>query len=371
VHSPLKRKVRLVLLITGFWLLVALFMWVVDILFVASLPQVALTPETVRITFETTMLGGLLGGLLGGSGIVFFLKDRIRHLPLAAVLGLHTATYILSIIVVASVVSAVFHAREHSVALWRPEVFLSVVDFLASPAFVRVLLLWAATAGFTSVLLEVNDKYGPGVFRDFLLGRYHRPKVEQRFFLFLDLRGSTTIAERLGHIEYFDFLGRFIADATDPILAREGQIHEYVGDEIVVSWKAEDGAHDANCVACFFAIRDAFAARADAYRHRFGLVPDFKASVHFGPVTVGEIGVVKKEIVFSGDVLNTTARIQERCNVLGVDLLVSGDALDHLDREVSAVPVEEIELRGKAVPVTLFTVDEPPLAAGDRDRAAH
>ena len=220
------------------------------------------------------------------------------------------------------------------------------------------------------MLLEVNDKYGPGVFRDFLLGRYHRPKVEERFFLFLDLRGSTTIAERLGHIEYFDFLGQFIADATDPILARGGQIHQYVGDEIVVSWPAEEGAQHANCVVCFFAIQDAFAMRADAYRDRFGLVPDFKAGVHFGPVTAGEIGVVKKEIVFSGDVLNTTARIQERCNAHGVDLLVSGDALDRLGRDVTAVPVEQIELRGKAVPVRLFTVDGPPTAWRGRDRAA-
>jgi adenylate cyclase len=364
VDAPLKRRVRLVFAITGLWLVVALFMWVYDVLFLLSLPRDALIGtdilgrEGLRSTFETSLLGALLGGLLGGGAIAFFLRDRIRHLPMAAVLTIHSATYVVIIVLVSAFVSGFYLMRAHSVAPWQPEVRRGVATFLASAAFLRVLVLLSATAGLTSILLEVNDKYGPGVLKDFLLGRYHRPKVEERFFMFLDLRGSTTIAERLGHVRYFNFLSDFVAHATDPILSHEGQIHEYVGDEIVVSWLPAHGARDANCLACFFDLRRSIEGAAPQWKDRYGIVPDFKAGVHFGSVTTGEIGVVKKEIVFSGDVLNTTARIQERCNAHQVDLLVSEEALGQLNGvRVEAKPVEEVELRGKARPITLYAVE--------------
>ena len=48
--------------------------------------------------------------------------------------------------------------------------------------------------------------------------------------------------------------------------------------------------------------------------YQYGVVPEFKAGFHVGFATVGEIGVLKKIIAFSGDVLNTTSRIQSNCN---------------------------------------------------------
>ena len=63
------------------------------------------------------------------------------------------------------------------------------------------------------------------------------------------------------------------------------------------------------------------------YKKTFGLLPEFKAGIHLGEVTTGEIGVIKRDITFSGDVLNTTARIQGLCNQYEVDILVSDELL--------------------------------------------
>ena len=43
----------------------------------------------------------------------------------------------------------------------------------------------------------------------------------------------------------------------------------------------------------------------------FGVVPRIRGSLHFGPVIVGEIGDIKRAIVFNGDVMNTAARLEE------------------------------------------------------------
>ena len=90
-----------------------------------------------------------------------------------------------------------------------------------------------------------------------------------------------------------------------------------------------------------------------------GTVPEFKAGLHYGFVMTGEIGVVKREIAFSGDVLNTTSRIQEKCNELGVNILLSNSLLDKLNLHMNIFAprqMGEMELRGKLKKVMLYTI---------------
>jgi adenylate cyclase len=93
------------------------------------------------------------------------------------------------------------------------------------------------------------------------------------------------------------------------------------------------------------------------YHKKFGLLPQFKAGLHCGKVTTGEIGVIKKEIIFTGDVLNTTARIQGLCNQFNVDILVSGELVKKLEPETSfsIKSLGENELRGRDEKIGLFT----------------
>ena len=108
---------------------------------------------------------------------------------------------------------------------------------------------------------------------------------------------------------------------------------------------------------CFLSLKESFLKQSNKYRSKYGLVPTFKAGFHFGNVTIGEIGELKKDIIFTGDVLNTTARIQSQCNSHIVDVLVSGELVNQL------MPTEDFqfkshgksELRGKKDQIELFT----------------
>ena len=96
------------------------------------------------------------------------------------------------------------------------------------------------------------------------------------------------------------------------------------------------------------------------FKEQFGLAPSFKAGIHFGKTTVGEIGAIKKDIMFTGDVLNATARIQGLCNDYEVDLIVSGDlikALD-LDQPYASRFLGEGALKGKRERKDIFTVTQ-------------
>jgi adenylate cyclase len=199
---------------------------------------------------------------------------------------------------------------------------------------------------------------GANVLGYFMAGVYSRPKEEERIFLFLDLEGSTQLAERLGSARYFELLRRIVDDLTEPVLEAEGEIYQYAGDEVVITWPIEAGMRAANCVRCFFGIRAAVARHAARYERDFGVVPRFRGGLHGGTVTAGELGDLRQQIVFVGDILNTAARLEEYAKRTGLDLVASGALLDRLvlPPGIEATRYGELALRGKQVSVAAYSL---------------
>jgi adenylate cyclase len=245
-------------------------------------------------------------------------------------------------------------------AVFDEEVVRNLLVFVSQPAFWNIILFMGLLFSFTLFHSGMTDYVGQNVLINYLFGKYHHPREEHRIFLFLDLRSSTSIAEQLGHDIYFEWLNEYYADVTAAIIESGGQIYQYVGDELVVTWNYRHGLEDNNCLRCFFRCQEMIKAHHDKYLTRYGHVPQFKAGLHGGHVTTGKIGVIKKEIVFTGDVLNTAARIQGLCNQYKASLLVSEALLRHLEyeKEFEAAIIGEITLRGKDEPVRLYGVSE-------------
>jgi len=212
-------------------------------------------------------------------------------------------------------------------------------------------------------MLQVNDKFGPGILWKFITGEYYHPRQEERIFMFIDLRSSTTIAEKMNSKKFFMLLKEIYNDMTEPILNSKGEIYQYVGDEVVVSWPVEKGLAGNNCLLCFFGIQRAIEERKEHYIREYDLLPSFKAGLHIGEATVGEIGVIKKDIVYSGDVLNTTSRIEGQCNNFDVNILLSAELLERmrLSNEYQQTALGEISLKGKQEMILLYTIKDKTL----------
>jgi adenylate cyclase len=225
---------------------------------------------------------------------------------------------------------------------------------------VYALPYFALVAVVVQFLQQMNRIVGINVLRYFFTGAYHRPHAEERIFLFLDLEGSTQLAERLGSARYFELLRQFVDDLTEPVLESRGAIYQYAGDEVVITWPHEAGAREAACVRCFFGIRAVVAERATAYQRQFGVVPRFRGGLHGGTVTAGELGDLRQEIVFVGDILNTAARLEEYAKRAGLELIASGALLEGLTlpRGVVASRCGELELRGKDARVTAYSLSD-------------
>jgi len=229
---------------------------------------------------------------------------------------------------------------------------------LFDPHLVYALPFFAAFAFSLEFVLQMNRMVGTNVLGYFVAGAYHRPVEERRIFMFLDLVGSTQLAERLGNAPYYELLRRFVDALSGPIVATGGEIYQYAGDEVVITWREDRGLRDAACVRCFWLIEDEIERSAADYERDFGMVPRFRAGLHGGLVTAGELGDLKQQIVFVGDILNTAARLEEYAKRAGLALVVSRAVLDRIDLPATAIVGEpqELELRGRAARVAVSHV---------------
>jgi adenylate cyclase len=302
--------------------------------------------------FAGVVRGTLTGAVIaGGVGTIESLiamqawTAPLRDAPLAVHLTIKTVI-LLAVILFGLVLGAWLFPTPREVGAWLPFQWVDVA--------------FALVASFVfNFLIEVNRMLGRNVLLNFITGRYHRPKLEERVFLFIDMVGSTGTAERLGDRVFLRLLNRFVADLTVPIMAARGEIYRYVGDELIATWKLTDGLVEARCVRACFAALDRLASGAPAYQREFGLVVTFRAGLHCGPVVIGEMGTVKKEIVFLGDTVNTTARIQNFCRETGDQILASAVLLDRLALPPYIVkrPIGDRRLRGKESDIALFALE--------------
>jgi adenylate cyclase len=217
-------------------------------------------------------------------------------------------------------------------------------------------LYWIIIFFITQLFLIVNEKYSPGVFRDILLGRYIQPKIEKRIVMFIDLKDSTPIAEKLGHELYFKFIRDFIYQVSTAVIEFEGTIYQYVGDEVVISWLFKKN-NTRKCMDAIIQSRKNIQKKSGHFRRIYGIVPEFRVGIHVGNVTVGEIGVIKKDIAMSGDTMNTTARIRSACNELNCNFIVSKDFIDNIGlKDWQSESLGIVDFKGKSSGIELFTL---------------
>jgi adenylate cyclase len=212
---------------------------------------------------------------------------------------------------------------------------------------------------FLILFLEISSLLSAQFFYKYFTGKYHRPVQEDRIFMFVDIKSSTTMAEQLGDIHYSNLLQDLFNDFTDAILASRAEIYQYAGDEIILTWRTTTGLKNSRCLYCFYLLKQCIKKREEYYLKTYNVIPKFKAGMHIGNAVTTWVGKVKKEIVYHGDLLNTTSRIECKCNEFNHDFVISETMKNALPETIPVIYTHqgEILLRGKAKPTKLYTVD--------------
>ena len=206
--------------------------------------------------------------------------------------------------------------------------------------------------------LQVEVLVGKGTFGKYLRGKYHKPKIEHRAFLFLDMVNSTALAEKLGDRRYYRLLNAFFRLMSRPIFLSKGEIYKYVGDEVIVSWKLKEGQKLNDCVDTVFNIYQQIQKNNKRFLKEFHVVPDFRASLHKGDVVCAQVGDLKREIAYNGDVVNSTARMQTTCKKIRERFVISDEVYQRLKspEDYTTRSIGKVPLAGKTQELHLHVV---------------
>lgn len=308
-------------------------------------------------SFLIVSIGSLLMGLFQGCVEVLWMRAYFSKLALWKKFVYKSAFYLLLIILFMSVLTLIANAILLNSPIFSQKVFDSLLKFISEFSFWTIVIYTGVILDIALFYSEIEAYLGSNVLMNYL-GKYHTPNQEKRIFMFLDMKSSTTIAEQIGHERYFELLKTYYADMTNAILETSGEVYQYVGDEIVVAWNEKKGIQKNNCIHCFIKISKAIHKNKAYYIEQFGLVPEFKAGFHIGEVTVGEIGIIKKDIIYTGDVLNTTARIQAECNTYNSKTLISETLFNQLTEKqgYTFMKIDKLLLEGKKEHIQLYNV---------------
>ena len=232
--------------------------------------------------------------------------------------------------------------------------------FVFTPVGFIALLNFAVYSFLYHLVRLMNKSMGPGILGEYLIGKYFNPREENRIFLFIDLKSSTTIAEKIGHKTYSSLLQECFIHLTKPLLQFHGQVYQYVGDEVVITWKTRDGIRKDRCLDFFFLFLEELEKNRFYFVEKYGVFPEFKAGMSSGFVTVAEVGELKSEISFHGDVLNTASRLQGLCNDYGKKILISEFLHEELNNSDSFEIqfIGDLQLKGKERKVKIYSVDQ-------------
>jgi adenylate cyclase len=333
-------KLRQLGIIMVVWLIIGFIIPFYDRL--ALITTNAVTPVPKYSMLEAIIINmgaAFTGALLGGSFLVFYVNVRFRDKSYGYTI-LAVAGAFLVVIAIVNILLRLFNIPSE----WT--------------RIAKNCLVWGIIVTVTQLFLQINNKFGQGVFWNIIRGKYNTPREEERIFMFLDLNSSTTIAEQLGDKKYHAFLKDLFTDITNPILDNKGEIYQYVGDEVIVAWKYGEGIQNSKCVQCFFDIKFHLQQLNNKYLQQYGVIPSFKAGIHCGKVVAGEVGIIKRDITYSGDVLNTTSRIQDMCKEFNEEVIVSGDlaASLRLAGNFAAQTLGSIKLKGKQKEMLLIAL---------------
>lgn len=299
-------------------------------------------------SLQTALIEGALMGILIGLGCTATdLLSRstrrgglARRLPIAALVLFRAAAFGFFILV----------------GLCLPLWVISGVKFWQDPSFGSAFLIAVLVAAIISIIIEITRLLGTEATLSLLTGRYRQPRLEDRIVLFADLTGSTTLAESIGDLRFHAFLGDVALDLSPAIEAARGDVHRYVGDAVIVTWRlSQKDACDA-ALQCAAQMHQALDSAAPRYLAEFGSAPRLRIALHCGPLAAGEIGDWKKEIALLGDTMNTAARIEAAARAFDTATAVSDDVARLLSAEAKATltPLPGYAANGKREDLALW-----------------
>jgi class 3 adenylate cyclase len=203
-----------------------------------------------------------------------------------------------------------------------------------------------------------------------MIGTYHRPVVQQKVLVFVDINNSTALAERLGALKIKSLVGKFLFDISKPITDNGGEIYLYKGDGLIAIWDWREAVRGDKILRALDAVFAAVRREYSDYMAQFGVVPSFRIGVHGGDVVVSEQGDTKRSIGIYGSTINIASRMEEAAKAHGVLCVISGDVAQALLGSTDRLHcIGSDKIKGISTEIPIFEYQEAEPATGQLRRS--
>jgi len=304
---------------------------------------------------------GVLNAILVGSGVGVFEQFYVQSLRGRWFRNLHP---LLSIVIYTIFVTILFLLAVNLTHLLLHRFYPTPVPYSRLP-FVLPIILAFSVIGI--VVMRAVHFIGIDTLFHLMIGTYHRPVVEQKVLVFIDINNSTALAERLGALKIKSLVGKFLFDISKPITDHGGEIYLYKGDGLIAIWDWQEAVRHDKILRAIDAVFAAVRRERGAYMAQFGVVPSFRVGIHGGDVVVSEQGDTKRSIGIYGSTINIASRMEEAAKAHGVACAISGDVVQALSDPAHRLqPIGSEMVKGISTEIPIFEYREEAAAVSGR-----
>jgi adenylate cyclase len=190
---------------------------------------------------------------------------------------------------------------------------------------------------------------------DALTGRRRRITV-----LFSDIRGFTTLSERLAPEEVVALLRGYLTAATAIVFRHGGSVDKYIGDAIMALYGApfDQPDHAARAVRTALELQQCVETLSAQWAARGGGSLRNGVGIHTGDAVVGAIGSEQRlEFTAIGDTVNVASRLEGLTKDFGTPIIISQTTYQEVGGHFQARPLGSVRVKGRDVPVDIYAID--------------
>jgi len=325
-------------------------------------PEIATSGAKV---FQLMYKNGWIIGVMASTiaFVSWFQEDILFYRYLSkkslGVLMLLRIIFLTIILITVFLITALYHYHD-KIFIGFSEYLLLIKWFFLNHAALYLFTVGILISFLINFSKAIKSKVGYENFYRVISGYYRTPREENRIFIFIDLISSTRYAELLGHKRYSAFLQACFLELGLLEIKYHAMQYQIIGDEVVLSWEASKIKNFKNAVNFYYEFTGQLHRKRSYFEKAFGVIPKFTASINSGKIMVAEVGTIKSEIAFHGDVLNTAARIQKQCKSYNRRLLVTKQFAEKFREVSSRYQIEWLaldSLAGKQNPVDIYAIE--------------
>ena len=191
-------------------------------------------------------------------------------------------------------------------------------------------------------------------------GRLREPQELIVSVLFADVKGFSSLSERLSPREVQDLLNEYLHEMTEVIFQHNGTLDKYIGDGIMAIFGAPQVNEYQDYHTTAIQAVDAALDMIEAHRRLIEKLDpskafDFRIGINTGPVYAGFFGTRQRlEYTVIGDTVNTAARLESRADLNSV--LISEATRNAIGDAFILQEMGDYQLKGKAQLVHTYKV---------------